>query len=469
MIVTYLGHQGWALSAGEGVVLIDPVFRSIGNGAAQLPVWPDREIDPQLLGPIAGLIISHEHSDHFDVDTLYRMPWRGDVFVSGRSSSALTTLLTDLGYTVQRMGAYTVMDFGGITVTSLPLEWSLLEPDAYGFLAESDDGTSFFTSVDGMPHENTVKWLRANCPRRTIDNFTNNYLEPLPELTGIAGTDVYSTGTMVERMIAGTELLTPQRVVMSGQGWSYPAEYSELNRRFFSVTHQRLVPILQDIYPHIDWSAPEPGTSIDLSGKTEDTSADFVVSRTPSTRDYLGFADVREGSPWTRVRDLPPSEMAEVCRYLGDGFGQVVNAHAPELMQGLYSLASDPDVSVAPTVAVRLLNGTSASHYLLDHGTLTFTPVPAEMDIKRDTAGGIEIWASDLLHLMHGREEAFLIAETAVRRWSNAPNVIGRALHIDMLLGFAPRFQQDGYLTMYRQRLEVVRREAHTSLMEVSA
>jgi hypothetical protein len=457
MIVTYLGHQGWALSTRNGIVLIDPIFRTIGNGNVQLPVWPDREIAPEKLGPVAGLIISHEHSDHFDIDTLYRMPWRGDVFVSDRSSAALTTVLTDLGYGVRKMGPYMAMNFDDVTVTSVPLEWSLLEPDAYGFLANCSDGTSFFTSVDGMPHEQTLRWLRKNCPQRTMDNFTNNYLEPLPELTGISGVDNYSTGTMTQRMISATELLAPRRVVLSGQGWSYPMEYSELNQRFFSVTHQTLVPIMRRIYPHITWEAPQPGTAIDLNGRIPDEVVDYVVRREPSPRDYAGCTAAFDGAPWSRTTELTDDQMNAVECFVTNEFGRQVNAHAPELMQGLYALASDPANTVLPTVALRLLNGQTATHYVLDHGSLEFALAPTGLNIRRDTAGGIEIWASDLYGLINGHEEAFLIAETAVRRWSNAARNIGRGLHIDMLLGFAPRFQPNGYLEMYRKRLDAVR------------
>jgi hypothetical protein len=281
VIVTYLGHQSWSFESSAGHVLLDPVFRTIGNAGVHLPIWPDREIDPDALGSIAGIVLSHEHSDHFDIDTLYRMPWRGEIHISDRSSRSMGAVLEDMGYTVSRIRPYGGLAFPGLRLSVLPLEWSLLEPDSYGFLAEGDDGTSFFTSVDGMPHEEAVRWLGRNCPRRSVDNFTNNYLEPLPELTGYAGLDRYATGRMSAMMIEGVAKLAPSRVVLSGQGWSYPPEYSELNHRFFNVTHQRMLPILKLIYPEIRWEAPEPGTRIGLGGEpTDGTRASFVIPRT---------------------------------------------------------------------------------------------------------------------------------------------------------------------------------------------
>jgi beta-lactamase family protein len=457
VIVTYLGHQGWSIESSAGHVFVDPVFRTIGNAGVQLPVWPDREIDPDALGPIAGIILSHEHSDHFDIDTLYRMPWRGTVYVSNRSSRPMIELLAAIGYDVVRMAPYQVLAFPGVRITVLPLEWSLLEPDAYGFLAQGDDGTSFFTSVDGMPHEDTVRWLRRHCPKRSVDNFTNNYLEPLPELTGFSGVDAYSAGTMASMMISGVEKLAPGRVVFSGQGWSYPPKYSALNHRFFNVTHERMLPILQRIYPAIRWEAPEPGTRIGLGDEAADgTRAPFVVPRTTTARDYAGYTVAAEGKPWSRVTRLPAAELGRAVDFVRHRFGQLINAHAPDLMKHLYLLSALPDNGLLPTVALRLRDDSGNRHFLLDQGWLEFVPAPPGTDLRRDVAGGVEIWASDLLLLADGREEPYLVYETAVRRWSNAPEIIGTALHVHMFLPFGPRQQPSAFEASYRGRLAEV-------------
>jgi len=457
MIVTYLGHQGWSFGAGAGHVLLDPIFRSIGNAGVQLPVWPDSEIRPEALGKIGGLVLSHEHSDHFDIDTLYRMPYRGDIYVSNRSSRPMVSLLEEIGYNVQRFQPYQRLQFPGLVLTVLPLEWSPLEPDAYGFLAQSTDGTSFFTSVDGMPHDKTIQWLRANCPKRSADNFTNNYMEPLPELTGFAGMDRYATGMIATKMISGVEKLSPERVVLSGQGWSYPPKYSNLNHRFFNVTHQRMLPILGQIYPEVQWEAPAPGTQIALDGGARDGAlADFVVPRKTTNRDYDGYTSATRGEPWSRVRRLPEADMARVVSFVTKRFGQMINAHAPELLLDLFELSAEPDQRFLPTVSLRLRDESGTRQFVLDPGWLEFVPAPAGLSVRDDVAGGVEIWASDLGLLAEGREEAYLVYETAVRRWSNAPQQIGSALHVQMFSPFAPRFQPEAYERTYRARLAEV-------------
>ena len=370
----------------------------------------------------------------------------------------MTDLLTAMGYSVNRIEPYQVLAFPGLRLTVLPLEWSLLEPDSYGILAEGGDGTSFFTSVDGMPHQETVTWLRRNCPKRSVDNFTNNYLEPLPELTGFSGLDKYTIGTILARMISGVEEIAPTRVVLSGQGWCYPPEYSELNHRFFNITHQHMLPILAQTYPHILWEAPEPGTRIGLDHEPiNGTRAPFVVTRTPTSREYEAYSVATADRPWSRKSRLPTSEMRRVIEFVRREFGQRINAYAPELMKQLFLLSTQPNNDLLPTIALRLLDDTGSRHYLLDQGWLEFVPAPTGTDIRRGVAGGFEVWASDLLLLADGCEEPYLVYESAVRRWSNAPQVIGTALHVHAFASFGPRLQPAAFESSYRRRLAEVR------------
>ncbi|HVB44447.1 MAG TPA: MBL fold metallo-hydrolase [Streptosporangiaceae bacterium] len=461
MIVTYLGHQGWSFESGEGHVFLDPVFRTIGNAGVRLPVWPDREIVPEALGPVAGIILSHEHSDHFDIDTLYRMPWRGEIFISNRSSHAMTDALLDLGYRVTRIQPYQKLEFPGLTITVLPLEWSLLEPDSYGFLVEAQDGTSFFTSVDGMPHEDTIRWLARNYPKRSVDNFTNNYMEQLPELTGVRGLDKYATATITSSMITAVKRLNPSRVVLSGQGWSYPPKFSALNHRFFNVTHQRMLPILEKVYPHIRWATPEPGTRIGLGCEDLDgTIAPFVAPRPTTARDYRGYTDAAEGKPWSGVTALPDRDLDEAVRFVTDEFGRLINAHAPDFMKRLFALSCREPNHLIPTIGLRLRDDRGSRHFVLDQGWLRFTPVTTEVNLRHDVACGVEVWASDLSLLARGREEAYLVYETAVRRWSNAPAIIGNSIHVHVFSPFGPRLQPAEFAASYRRRLAEVRAAA---------
>lgn len=76
MKVTFLGHQSWLVSNNNTHILIDPVlydgFGSIDDNGIE--IFPPRKIDIDLMPQINAIIISHEHSDHFNIPTLKKFP-----------------------------------------------------------------------------------------------------------------------------------------------------------------------------------------------------------------------------------------------------------------------------------------------------------------------------------------------------------------------------------------------------------
>ena len=66
---------------------------------------------------------------------------------------------------------------------------------------------------------------------------------------------------------------------------------------------------------------------------------------------------------------------------------------------------------------------------------------------------GMEMWASDLLSLIDADEEAFLVYESSVRHWNNAPTLLSSAIPVEAFAWFAPRYRPREYLASYRRRL----------------
>ena len=102
MKITFLGHQGWRFERGGRTVLLDPIREEIGNGRVGLPVWPARRLDFRKLGPLEAVIVSHEHADHFSLDTLAALPARCPIYISDLSSAAMASAIAELGFPVTR-------------------------------------------------------------------------------------------------------------------------------------------------------------------------------------------------------------------------------------------------------------------------------------------------------------------------------------------------------------------------------
>ena len=76
LIVKYFGHNCYLLSNGVCAILIDPWLDRNGAFFGSWFQWPiNHHLLPQLLDDLKGLetvylYISHEHQDHFDIDTI---------------------------------------------------------------------------------------------------------------------------------------------------------------------------------------------------------------------------------------------------------------------------------------------------------------------------------------------------------------------------------------------------------------
>ena len=53
--------------------------------------------------------------------------------------------------------------------------WS---PTRTGCSCRTRLGASFLTGIDTVPHPDVLGWLARHCPARTLDNLTNNFVEP---------------------------------------------------------------------------------------------------------------------------------------------------------------------------------------------------------------------------------------------------------------------------------------------------
>jgi hypothetical protein len=155
--MTYLGWQGWMASAADAHVLIDPLLLDECGRAPRpmrfsSPAWPPAAFDLDRLPPLAAVLLSHEHADHFNIPSLHRVDRRTPILLPTRSSIAARTILAEMGFHVLlyhpgqrlRVGSLTVATFPG---DQLALAGTTDEWDTTAYLVSHADG-AFFTNVD---------------------------------------------------------------------------------------------------------------------------------------------------------------------------------------------------------------------------------------------------------------------------------------------------------------------------------
>jgi hypothetical protein len=101
-----------------------------------------------------------------------------------------------------------------------------------------------------------------------------------------------------------------------------------------------------------------------------------------------------------------------------------------------------------------LRNGDARIAFALDYGRLELAELAPG---ARPAAVGLELWASDLELMLRAEEDAYMIAESAVRTWSETPDLIDAHALLEALLWFTPRFRPHEHLRHYRARIAELR------------
>ena len=460
MEITFLGHQGWRFAHAGRSFLLDPIREKIGNGRVGLPVWPARRLDFHALGPIDAVIVSHEHNDHFSLDTLAALPKPCPVYISDLSSLAMATAIAELGFPVVRFGALRPFTLCGLDLTALPGLYNALEPDTYGLLVRAPDGASFLTGIDTVAHPDVLGWLARHCPVRTLDNLTNNFVEPRARLVAEPLAFQRSRAAVAGTMLEFVQKFLPRRAVVSGQGWCFKGAKAKLNHSFFSVDNAWLTATARELAPQVVWIEGAPGMRFTLAGDTlvVDEARNFELGpRLSREFDPAAARSAEPFPPWSEVATLPAERLRAVRDFVAAELGRVIGGHSPNLMQRLYYLKFQDMADFSPTLGVTLRNGGARHVFALDYGRLELVEQPPG---ARPAAVGFELWASDLELMVRAEEDAYMIAESAVRTWTHAEALVDSPTVLEALLWFTPRFRPHEHLRHYRARIAELRRHA---------
>jgi len=454
MLVTFLGHQGWLIESKSRGFLLDPILEAIGNGADRMPVWSRRRLDFAKMGMLEAVIISHEHADHFSLETLNALPRHCKIYISDLSSGAMLQAIREFGFQVERYSAITPFMIADIRITALPGMYNTLEPDVYGLLMQDDSGASFLTSIDTVAHPDIFAWLQQHCPKRTLDNMTNNFLEPRQPLVDDPRSWEKSRTIVMGTTLEYVDKMKPSRVVISGQGWCFETDRDQYNHSFFSVDNHWLEEAAKALIPSVQWWRGEPGQRFTLEGMTvsvDTTSICVSLPHTDRTFDANSVRTLVPFSPWTQEISISEQRLSEVQRFVTETFGAIVGGYSPKLMEGLYYLKFQDCGERPATMHLAVRNGTAKYIYELDYGLLQFRDVTSIA--KAEAVLGMEVWAADFELIISAAEEAFLVYESAIRIWSHMPDFIAANALIESFTWFTPRFRPVETLAFYRSQI----------------
>lgn len=292
MEIVFLGHQSWLIQVAETKVLVDPVIKdTIGlTEYFGAQVYPPRNIDASALADITAIVLSHEHSDHFDIDSLRCLP-RVTVFMSSLLISPIEEILNELGFTVVRINTSKPIRLPNLILRLFQSHpktafWESRVTQVY--FEDLQTSENFLIGVDALVSELYLTLVESeSIPPPDIIAISNNSQIPPPGITGSLSScvaDQYSK--RVTHGLAGLKVIRslkryiadiprPHLILICGGGFMKnsddfgPFPFSDQNK---------LAEIMSRLDPTNRYEGLLPGESISLNhSKTQLGKVDWIT------------------------------------------------------------------------------------------------------------------------------------------------------------------------------------------------
>lgn len=438
--LTFLGHQGWLVETATTNLLIDPLLGDrFGHGGLLGELYPPRALEFAEFPVIDGVILSHEHDDHFDIPSLARLDRRIPIYLSSRSSIAARELLTDMGFArVSSLEPEASLELGELRVHTFSSEHrggkQADEWDVFPLLIYDRGGHgSVFSSIDVRPRDEDLARLRELVPRPGIWAVANNCSRAsFQDLSRPGGADPSPDDTpLLARALQRRYALleagwgAPLATLICGAGWSFDRERAWMNHHLFPIDSQRLASALTQLTGASEVRAPIPGyghVMRDGAIVASHTQRSFIRARAPALwppRDYRGegpgLLDYSPACGRTRIgadgRETLARELIDFARYL---YGTPVFCELHSLPTKLSSGAwARPCLSLRDDGGAWVLAYEPSACAFISH---------ACADPTLEFAAGLECWASDLLALLEGELGASALCYAGrLRVWNHSP------------------------------------------------
>ena len=286
MKINFLGHASLLVETQDCKILMDPLlwdpFCSGTNGSC-----PQREIFPDLFPSYDFLVISHKHTDHFDIRSLAYLPKHIDVLIP--PDKLLIECLQNLGYKhIYPLKEFQKVKMGDTTMMTTRSEVRVPE---FGMVFADPSGV-FWNAVDTFFAPATIEQVKQSFPK--IDIFLTPWnvgMESKYQTNQGLGFpfDIYDH---LYRLI---NLVNPDVVIPGAQGWKYINSGAWQNQIAFPQTRERFCQDMLTVLTEAQVCSLDPGDIAELDtdrGFQHNPSACSYARMVVDDRETIAFVPV---------------------------------------------------------------------------------------------------------------------------------------------------------------------------------
>lgn len=286
MKINFLGHASLLVETQDCKILMDPLLWDPfcdGTNAS----CPQREVFPDLLPSHDFLVISHKHTDHFDIRSLAYLPKHIDVLIP--PDQILIDCLQNLGYKhIYPLKEFQKVKMGDTTMMTTRSEVRVPE---FGMVFADPSGV-FWNAVDTFFAPTTIDQVKQSFPK--IDVFLT------PWNVGMESKYQTNQGLgfpfeVYDHLYNLISLVNPDVIIPGAQGWKYINSGSWQNQIAFPQTRERFCEDMVTVLPQAQVCSLDPGDIVELNTDTgfhHKSSASSYARMVVDDREAIAFVPV---------------------------------------------------------------------------------------------------------------------------------------------------------------------------------
>jgi hypothetical protein len=463
LAITFLGHQGWLFEAGGHAIVIDGLLGGgfgTGAGVEGAALYPPRQLKPAHLPAIDAVLITHEHEDHFDVESLLQIDRNIPIYLSYRCSTAATRFLAELGFAVHALVPGKTLQCGPLEVLPLSQPIGLDHPGEWDTIClcvrDLRGHGSWCSTVDLRPDPTLLRELARRHLQPQIWTWPDNYMD-FGWIRGLP-TDPQAAPSLIDELAqAVTQLRSaqqdPKALVLVGNGYASQGNLSWLNSALFPRDPVADCAQVQVRQPGVLVRAPLPGDRMWLRHGTatldRETHAAIEVLPQEAWPPHKAAANAGThdlpAPPALGPAQLQPEQWhtldQELCNFAGYLYGT-------SLLRDWVG-QTGPWQGATPGLALWVDDLSGPVHYVWSPQACAFDrvagPAPAYGEVLR-------LWSCDLLAMVTGKLAATRVLMGRIRVYSNDPQQPFGRLFMTLYHYLHPLRWPDRQLAAYQAR-----------------
>ena len=444
MRLTFVGHQTLLAETKSGSLLVDPILVSGFGGdsvSGEVEIYPPRWVDASRMPVPRGVVLTHEHSDHFNIPSLTLLPRAVPVFVGPLMIDAVVECIGALGFQVTRIPFGCTQQLGDLEFTLFPagyetVLWEARVSQVHIAFTEERELGGVLLVVDALISDEFREAVDAGTwpPPRVVAVSNNAQVTPIGvfgSLDNLKAKPTQPSGnfpglailhSLVCGYFQGAYTLRGTDILITGGG--FLKDYPEMGPFPFSE-QKDLAKAASVLLSGLRVHGPLPGEAYELTpdGLISAPPADWIrldQDRFRALRErrraFLAASQALEMKP--RLPPLTDAEEAEAVSVVSAELNEVV---VPLLLS---PLGRSVLRTSAQTLAIKLLTAHQGDlDFVLDATTGRFEPrcgVPLPQ-LTAEHPFGLVVAVQDFRAVLSGQLQIWDLAGVAMRAWYEGP------------------------------------------------